>query len=131
LPDDPGGGENDCMAFDSDIDRQRALTSVVDELEATLKRMQLWEATCPEAARLASTQPFSFDTLRFHQWLQWQLIPRMRRILGGDGDLPTSSAIRPYAEEWAEELGGNPAELLFLIGHFDALIRGDRSELAH
>ena len=55
----------------------------------------------------------------------------MRRILSGDGELPTSSAIRPYAEERAEELGGNPAELLFLIGHFDALIRGDKPEFAH
>ncbi|HEX5048575.1 MAG TPA: YqcC family protein, partial [Gammaproteobacteria bacterium] len=57
-------------------DRHRALGVVVDAMEAALRRMQLWEQQRPDALRLASTQPFSCDTLRFHQWLQWQLIPR-------------------------------------------------------
>jgi uncharacterized protein YqcC (DUF446 family) len=106
-------------------DRDRALRVVVDALEVALRRMRLWEQESPDAVRLASTQPFSFDTLRFHQWLQWQLIPRMRQILDGGGVLPTASAIHPYAEECVAELGEDPAELLFLIGHFDALIRGE------
>jgi uncharacterized protein YqcC (DUF446 family) len=112
-------------------DRQRALSVVVDALESTLRRMHLWEPLRPDAVRLASTQPFSFDTLRFHQWLQWQLIPRMRQILDRGGVLPTASAIHPYAEECVAELGENPAELLFLIGHFDALIRGESHGAAH
>jgi uncharacterized protein YqcC (DUF446 family) len=119
------------MIRTADIERQRALTAVVDCLEDTLRRMELWEDDSPEEARLASTQPFSIDTLRFHQWLQWQLIPQMRRILAGDGDLPTASAIHPYAEECLEQLGGERAELLFLIGHFDALIRRETPGAAH
>jgi uncharacterized protein YqcC (DUF446 family) len=115
----------------NDIDRQRELTVVVDALESTLRRMRLWEQERPSADLLASTQPFSFDTLRFHQWLQWLLIPRIRQILDGDGVLPTLSAIHPYAEECAADLGDDPRELLFLIEHFDALIRRERPEAAH
>jgi uncharacterized protein YqcC (DUF446 family) len=116
---------------ESDSHRQRALSVVVDAMETTLRRMRLWELESPDALRLASTQPFSFDTLRFHQWLQWQLIPRMRGLLGDGGALPTASAIHPYAAECANDLGEDPAELLFLIGHFDALIRGETPGVAH
>src|SRR5262245_59030436 len=102
------------MVSRKDTDRKRALAAVVDALEQTLRQKRLWEHERPSAALLASTQPFSVDTLRFHQWLQWQLIPRMRGILGGEGALPTASAIHPYAEECKAELGDDPAELLFL-----------------
>ena len=125
LPSTAGGGHNPLV----DIDAQRlaALSAVVDELEAVLKRMQRWEEQSPEASQLASTLPFSYDKLDFHQWLQWQLIPRMRRILEGDGQLPTHSAIHPYAEECLQPQDARTAELLFLIDHFDALITGDKA----
>jgi uncharacterized protein YqcC (DUF446 family) len=112
---------------DNDTQRLAAISAVVDELEAVLKRMERWEERSPDAARLASTLPFSYDKLDFHQWLQWQLIPRMRRILEGNGDLPTRSAIHPYAEEFLRPEDARSAELLFLIGHFDALITGDKA----
>jgi uncharacterized protein YqcC (DUF446 family) len=121
-------GENARM---TQTDRHRALSVVVDAMETTLRRTRLWEQVSPDALRLASTQPFSVDTLLFHQWLQWQLIPRMRRILDGDGELPTASAIHPYAQECAAELGDGSRELLFLIGHLDALIRGEKPGAAH
>jgi len=62
------------------------------------------------------------DTLTLSQWLQWLLIPRMRRILAGDGRLPTRSAISPYAAECFEHLEDGDA-LLVLIERLDGLIR--------
>ena len=115
----------------TETDRQRALSVVVDALENALRRMRLWEHESPDAVRLASTQPFSFDTLLSHQWLQWQLIPRMRQILDDGGALPTARAIHPYAEECGAELGEDRAELLFLISHLDSLIRGEARGAAH
>jgi uncharacterized protein YqcC (DUF446 family) len=79
---------------------------------------------------LASPQPFCVDTLALSQWLQWMLIPRMRRILSGDGELPTRSAIHPYAEDCFEHLD-DPGNLLLLIERFDGLIRGERAAVAH
>jgi uncharacterized protein YqcC (DUF446 family) len=110
--------------------RERALIAVVDGLEAELRRMQLWELEPPSETQLASTQPFCFDTLAFSQWLQWLLIPRMRRIFAGEGDLPTQSAIWPYAEDCVEHLD-DPRALLILIERFDRLIRGEAAAIPH
>jgi uncharacterized protein YqcC (DUF446 family) len=110
--------------------RGRALIAVVDGLEAELRRMRLWEHEPPSDTQLSSTQPFCVDTLALSQWLQWLLIPRMRRILAGDGELPTKSAISPYAEDCFEHLE-DPSALLVLIERFDRLIRDEASALVH
>jgi uncharacterized protein YqcC (DUF446 family) len=110
--------------------RERALIAVVDGLEAELRRMRLWERERPREDLLASPQPFCVDTLALEQWIQWLLIPRMRRILAGDGELPTSSAIHPYAEDYFEHLD-DPSNLLLLIERFDDLIRGETAAVAH
>jgi uncharacterized protein YqcC (DUF446 family) len=106
--------------------RERALMAVVDGLEAELRRMRLWEREPPREELLASPKPFCIDTLALSQWLQWLLIPRMRRIFAGDGELPRSSAIHPYAEDCFEHLDDSSA-LLQLIERFDDLIRGESS----
>ena len=110
--------------------RERALKAVVDGLEAELRRMRLWEPVPPSEELLASPQPFCVDTLALSQWLQWMLIPRMRRILAGDGELPTRSAIHPYAEDCFDHLA-DPSNLLLLIERFDELIRGEAVAVAH
>jgi uncharacterized protein YqcC (DUF446 family) len=49
----------------------------------------------------------------------------MRHILEHHEELPESSAILPYAEEFVPENQHSDArELLHLIGRFDALISG-------
>jgi len=110
--------------------RERALMAVVDGLEAELRRMRLWEPVPPRQELLASPEPFCVDTLALSQWLQWMLIPRMRRIFAGDGDLPTRSAIHPYAEDCFEHLD-DPSNLLLLIERFDGLIRGEPVAVTH
>jgi uncharacterized protein YqcC (DUF446 family) len=110
--------------------RERALIAVVDGLEAELRRMRLWEPVPPSEELLASPQPFCVDTLALSQWLQWLLIPRMRKIFAGDGELPTASAIHPYAEDCFEHLD-DPSNLLLLIERFDGLIRGEAAAVTH
>ncbi len=109
---------------------ERALIQVVDDLEAELRRMRLWEHEPPSDALLSSTKPFCIDTLELSQWLQWLLIPRMRGIFAGFGDLPTQSAIYPLAEDCFEHLE-DPSRLLMLIERFDRLIRRDTGALLH
>jgi uncharacterized protein YqcC (DUF446 family) len=110
--------------------RKRALIAVVDGLEAELRRMRLWEPVAPSQDLLASPQPFCVDTLALSQWLQWMLIPRMRKIFAGDGELPTASAIHPYAEDCFGHLD-DPSSLLLLIERFDGLIRGETAAVTH
>lgn len=106
------------------IDHYRALRRVVNGIEHQLQRIKLWEAQPPSEEALASGEPFSYDTMPFHRWLQWLFIPRMRTILAGHGDLPTSSAILPYARDCLQDCCEDPDELLFLIQTFDELITG-------
>ncbi len=104
-------------------DHQRAISHVVERIAEELKRSELWEDERPSPERLASGQPFCYDTLDFHQWLQWLFLPRMRRILaaGGEG-MPARSAIHPYADECLGHVEQNTDVLLALIRQFDELI---------
>jgi uncharacterized protein YqcC (DUF446 family) len=115
----------------NEMTRRTELIAVVDQLELTLRRMDLWSEQPPAEASLASEQPFCFDTLPFSEWLQWLLIPRMRAIFAGRGTLPTRSAIHPYAEECVPGGTTDRAQLLALIGRFDALIRGNVAAVTH
>jgi len=109
---------------------ERELSAVIDGLEQELRRVQLWELEPPSAHLLASSQPFCVDTLALSQWLQWLLIPKMRRILAGDGVLPTRSAISPYAADYFAHLDDGDA-LLALIERLDSLLRHQAGASAH
>jgi len=102
---------------------QQTVAEIVDGIEAEMRRIELWEAERPALTRLGSDQPFCFDTLRFHQWLQWLFLPRMRRILAADGAwMPSQSGIHAYAEECLREDPRDTDELLSLIRRFDEVI---------
>ncbi len=102
--------------------RREAVAIVVDRIEIEMRRIELWEKTPPVPSRLASQQPFCFDTLQFGEWLQWCFLPRMRHIFRHGAELPECSAIHPYAEDCLLGCASNPAKLLFLIRTFDELI---------
>lgn len=101
----------------------QAVAEVVDGIEAEMKRVDLWEEERPAPARLGSAQPFCFDTLRFHEWLQWLFLPRMQRILdAGGAGMPAESGIHPYAEECLRDDPRDTDALLLLIRRFDELV---------
>ena len=104
------------------LSQYRSLRHLVDRMEGELRRLELWETASPDRTALSSEEPFSYDTLMFHQWLQWMFIPRMRQILMGHGDLPRESDIFPYALDCLRQFRDDPNELLFLIKTFDELI---------
>ncbi len=102
---------------------QQAVAEIVEDIEAEMKRIELWEEERPALSRLGSPQPFCFDTLRFQQWLQWLFLPRMRRILAAGGaGMPSESGIHAYAEECLREDPRDTDELLSLIRRFDEVI---------
>lgn len=102
---------------------QQAVAEIVDGIEAEMRRIELWEKERPALGRLGSAQPFCFDTLRFHQWLQWLFLPRMQRILAAGGaGMPSESGIHAYAEECLREDPRDTDELLSLIRRFDEVI---------
>ena len=101
------------------------LSALADRLlliERELRQLGWWAESAPEAARLASQEPFCVDTLAFEEWLQWIFLPRMRAIIEQGATLPGACAIRPMAEMvWGAE-GARVVALLAELEAFDRLI---------
>ena len=103
-------------------DIPQRIADVLLEVEASLRGSGKWEQIRPSRHALSSSQPFSIDTLRFEQWLQWIFLPRMKDILEQQKPLPQRSAIHVYAEGCLRKRNTNEANLLALIKRFDDLI---------
>lgn len=103
-------------------DPYRQIAVLIDNMELEMRRLDLWDETMPPVADLASRVPFCYDTLKFWQWLQWILIPRIRLILTDGDTLPASSEIGPLAEVEFRRLNQDSSKLLELIRKFDQLI---------
>ena len=67
-------------------------------IERELRLQGWWDEVSPSAEALSSVEPFSVDTLDFHQWLQWIFLMRMKQILEQDLPLPNASGIMEMAE---------------------------------
>jgi uncharacterized protein YqcC (DUF446 family) len=76
-----------------------AVAEILLDIECELRRARLWQEETPSDEALASEQPFALDTLTFHQWLQFILLPRMHHLVQERLPLPTACAISPMAEE--------------------------------
>lgn len=76
-----------------------AIAEVLLDIECELRRARLWEDESPDPEALASDQPFALDTLAFHQWLQFILLPRMQQLVQDRLPLPAACTISPMAEE--------------------------------
>ena len=91
-------------------------------IERELRLQGWWDAESPGAEALSSVEPFSVDTLDFHQWLQWVFLVKMKQILEQDLPLPNASGILEmaemvYADRPQESLGLRDA-----LKKFDQLI---------
>ena len=103
------------------VDRNQAMT-LLNHIEAELKQLSLWQADIPSIEALSSEQPFCCDTLRFEQWLQFILIPRMSALLEGGYALPTKIAVAPMAEQAFAATLNKTRTLVALILQFDELL---------
>lgn len=99
------------------------LADVLMELERELRRLRLWQQAPPSLEALASTLPFCVDSLEFHQWLQFVLLPKLQAIISNEAELPSACNISAYAEEvyQAPEIT-NKQTLLAIIKRLDETI---------
>ncbi|WP_455824223.1 YqcC family protein [Pseudomonas graminis] len=67
-------------------------------IERELRVQGWWDEVPPSVEALSSVEPFSVDTLDFHQWLQWIFLVRVKQILEQDLPLPNASGITEMAE---------------------------------
>ena len=76
------------------------IATLLLELEAELRTLNLWDDKMPPPEALASTQPFCVDTLTLPQWLQFVFLPRMSQLVEFEQPLPHKCGIAPMAEEF-------------------------------
>lgn len=104
------------------IDRLHQVADLLLAIEAEMRRLELWECEPPPDEALLSLVPFCHDTLEFHQWLQWKLLPQMKALLEADASLPAESDIHPLAEYSFNRLEQDTDQLLGLLERFDRLL---------
>lgn len=98
------------------------LADLILGIEAEMRRIGLWQSEPPEKEALNSLVPFCHDTLAFEQWLQWVFLPKMKKVIETEEDLPTTSEIYPLAEYNLDRLPQQTEKLLELIKQFDDFI---------
>lgn len=64
------------------------LLEQLQALEAEMRALALWSTMPPSPEAMASTMPFMYDTLKFHQWLQWVFVPRLRALVDAGSPVP-------------------------------------------
>lgn len=100
------------------------LTDLLNEMEAELIALSLWESQPPPASAFESDTPFFADRMAFHQWIQWVFIARFRALIEGKHPLPAQCQIAPMAEEALKGVGKDISALLELMRQFDAEFPG-------
>lgn len=98
---------------------RRQLKSLLDDMQAELERLDLWETLPPEPEAFQSATPFFADTMKFTQWLQWVFIARFRALLADDHPLPAECDVAPLAEETLRDLQADTDPLVDLLAEFD------------
>lgn len=109
------------------MEYQKRARDLLDSIERELKSQSLWEEAPPTLEALSSTNPFCYDTLEIHQWLQWVLLPRIRALLDGGRPLPTECDIASYAEVVYENADEEKLKLIAAIRAFDRFCTGANS----
>lgn len=98
---------------------------ILKRLEQILQQLNMWDETPPSAEALASNMPFCYDTLEFHQWLQWVFIPKTNALMDAGATLPNSSGIAPLAQEVYKDRLEEMSALIDILAAFDRLITED------
>lgn len=84
--------------------KQNQLIELLNQLQADMQALELWQQQPPSSVALQSEQPFAVDTLAPEQWLQWVFIVRIRRMIEAKQPLPSGFAIAPYFEQcWQQQ----------------------------
>lgn len=91
-------------------------------IERELRLQGWWDEVSPSVEALSSVEPFSVDTLDFHQWLQWIFLARMKQILEQDLPLPNASGILEMAEMVYADRPQESLGLRAALKKFDQLI---------
>lgn len=105
------------------LEKRLAIKASLNSIQKELEALGLWSdgKNAPDKSAYKSTTPFYLDTMEFHQWLEFVLIPRMNQLLLQYGNLPENVNIHPYAQEIYRGKWQEYKELITKLREFDKL----------
>ncbi|MEH0834755.1 YqcC family protein [Pectobacterium cacticida] len=112
------------------MSREHLIRQSLVDIERALRESAFWQVVPPEDAAFNSTEPFSLDTMRPEEWLQWVFLPRMHALLDSELALPVELALLPYFEEALDGAPEETAGILRHLGQLDALFRPETQDNA-
>jgi len=100
---------------------QREVSRYLEQIEAEMRRIGMWQAEPPRPEQLKFTKAFEMDTMAFSQWLQFIFLPRVSEAVAANR-FPKGSSVGGQA---VREFDGQPEaeHLLTLLSEFDALFQ--------
>ena len=99
----------------------RAVLSKLDEIEAEMQRVGLWQNGPLEPDQYDFRAAFAMDTMTFTQWLQFIFIPNVRGAAAMN-KFPSESQVAAQAIREFDTLP-EASQLTNLLSEFDALFR--------
>lgn len=106
------------------MEQYQEAARLLDRIERELNSLGLWQSHHPPVQALESQQPFAVDTLEFHQWLQFIMLPRMWALVDSKRPLPEGIAVSPMAAHIYRSELEQYEQLIALIREFDVLLSG-------
>src|SRR5947209_15398940 len=97
----------------------------IAEIEDEMKSTGLWQGEPLREEQYKFQQSFAMDTMTFPQWLQFILIPKVKKIIEIGGAFPSHSEVGAKAFRefvmWPAYGDRDTERLLSLLNEFDAL----------
>jgi uncharacterized protein YqcC (DUF446 family) len=103
--------------------KHTAVGEILLDIECELRRLDLWQEDTPSEEALASEQPFALDSLDFHQWLQFILLPKMHHLVLHRLALPSACNMAPMAEQVYQDKTDLMTSLLTHLQKLDGVFR--------
>ena len=93
------------------------------EIKAELISLGLWSYgdNKPESKAFLSTSPFFMDTMDFHQWLEFVLIPKISELIEQEALENFQCQIHTYAQEYYRGQWTEYKQLITKLKEFDKL----------
>ncbi|MBZ9538632.1 YqcC family protein [Modicisalibacter tunisiensis] len=79
------------------------LEQALENLESTLRSVDLWNTARPEPEAFDSRQPFCVDTMALPQWLRYVFIPRLQALVDARAAMPATCQVAPAAEAYLKD----------------------------
>ncbi|MCI5576140.1 MAG: YqcC family protein [Succinivibrio sp.] len=109
------------------FEKKYAIKSSLQQIEQELIALGLWSygKNRPNDKAFLSTTPFFMDTMEFHQWLEFVLIPKITVLLETQEQLPANVQIHTFAQEVYRGKWHEYKQLITKLKEFDKLFGGD------